>query len=146
MQLRKWIGNMVSINGGHCQTKWWSILNKWAKIQEHNSRKHVKIKSINGMENGRRNLGKGRWGSRHLMGGNHQDEWKAATWELHSHQDKSKGEEITLTQAHTNCAKFLYFIQFNMKIQWGRSPIYRWRSLGEQAWRVGWETLKRGQP
>ena len=31
MQLRKWNGNMVSINGGHCQTKWWSILNIWAK-------------------------------------------------------------------------------------------------------------------
>ena len=58
--------------------------------------------------------GKGEWWSHHLMGGNHQDEWKATTWELHSHQDKTKGEEITLTQAHTNCVEFLYFSKFNM--------------------------------
>ena len=45
--------------------------------------------------------GKWEWCSCHLMGGNQQDEWKAAIWELHSHQDKSKGEEIALTQAHT---------------------------------------------
>ena len=59
--------------------------------------------------------GKGKWWSHHLMGGNNQDKWKAATWEFHSHQDNTKGEKITLTEAHTNCAEFLYFIQFNMR-------------------------------
>jgi len=48
------------------------------------------------------------------MGGNHQDEWKAATLELHSHQEKTKGKEIALTQAYTKCAEFLYFSKFNL--------------------------------
>jgi len=77
------------------------------------------------------------------MVGNHQDEWKATTWELHSHSDKTKGEEITLTQAHTifvpsNSSS----INFNLKNTLGMPSIYRWRSLGEQAKGVGWEKGK----
>ena len=58
------------------------------------------------------------------MEGENEREWKKetygkgrdvhATWKLHSHQDKTKGDEITLTQAHTICAEFLYFIQIQL--------------------------------
>jgi len=74
------------------------------------------------------------------MGGNHQDEWKAATWELHSHQDKTKGEEIALTQAHTIFVQSnSSSINFNLSNTKGRSSIYKRRSLGEQGVRVGRE-------
>ena len=80
--------------------------------EEYKDNEHKWKEKWRRMEEG--NLWKREWWSCHLMGGNNQDKWKAATWEFHSHQDKTKGEEITLTQAHTIFVQSNFSIQFNM--------------------------------
>jgi len=84
----------------------WRFISQWQRSKdkiwwEWMQNSNDKDKTENEGEWKKETYGKWEWFSRHLIGGNHQDEWKAATWELHSHQDKTKGEEIALTQAHT---------------------------------------------
>ena len=76
-------------------------------------------------------------------GWNHQDEWdEAATWEHQEPKIRTILEETHSLTTHKNYAEFLYY-NFNLLNTLGRSLIYRWRSLGEQAKGVRWEKGKK---